>query len=123
MKRSRRMSSAARSNRGSASGSAYVYVRSGTSWSVQQKLTASDGSSGDLFGIAVGIHGDTIVVGARQYDYLGYGPKTGIVYVFKYNSTTSEWFETAKLTADDAAANDQFGFSVSVSGNIVAVGA
>ena len=45
-------------------GSAYVFVRSGTSWSQQQKLTANDGAAHDGFGYSVAISGDTVVVGA-----------------------------------------------------------
>lgn len=45
-------------------GSAYVFVRSGTTWVEQQKLTASDGAAGDFFGISVAISGETIVLGA-----------------------------------------------------------
>src|SRR5204862_4295788 len=44
--------------------SAYVFVRSGSVWSQQQKLTASDTSAGDRFGVSVGISGDTVVIGA-----------------------------------------------------------
>ncbi len=49
---------------GSASGSAYVFVRSGTTWSQQAKLTALDGAAFDLFGYSVAISGDTAIVGA-----------------------------------------------------------
>ena len=47
-------------------GAAYVFVRSGTSWSQQAYLTASNTDAGDLFGLSVGISGDTVVVGARD---------------------------------------------------------
>ena len=45
-------------------GSAYVFVRSGTTWTQQAKLTASDGAAGDFFGRGVAVSGNTIVVGA-----------------------------------------------------------
>ena len=49
---------------GSDSGSAYVFTRTGTTWTEQAKLTASDGAADDQFGSSVAIAGDTIVVGA-----------------------------------------------------------
>ncbi|MCZ6661914.1 MAG: FG-GAP repeat protein, partial [Actinobacteria bacterium] len=48
---------------GEGSGSAYVFVRSGTTWSEEAKLTASDAAQGDHFGLRVAISGDTVVVG------------------------------------------------------------
>ena len=50
---------------GTFSGAAYVFVRDGTTWTEQQKLTASDGDSNDWFGCSVSISGDTAVVGAE----------------------------------------------------------
>ena len=50
-------------------GSAYVFVRSGTTWSEQQKLTASDARPGDSFGWSVAVSGDTAVVGAYVDDH------------------------------------------------------
>ena len=49
-------------------GSAYVFVRSGTTWSEQQKLVASDAATNDRFGVSVAISGDTVVVGADLAD-------------------------------------------------------
>ena len=65
---------------GSFSGSAYVFTRSGTTWTEQAKLTASDGAWGDLFGNSVAISGDTLLVGAYGDDDLGDG--SGSAYVF-----------------------------------------
>jgi FG-GAP repeat len=104
---------------GATSGSAYVFVRSGTSWSQQAKLTASDAAAGDVFGISEGISGDTVVVGAFNDD--DGGTNSGSVYVFTRSGTS--WSQQQKLTASDAAAGDAFGFSVSISGNTVVVGA
>ena len=58
-------------DKGSYSGSAYVFVRSGTTWTEQQKLTASDGAAYDIFGESVSISGDTAIVGARHDDDKG----------------------------------------------------
>jgi hypothetical protein len=101
-------------------GSAYVFTRSGTTWSQQAKLTAGDGAGGDLFGYYVAVSGDTAVVGAVA-DVIGANPDQGSAYVFTRNGTT--WSEQAKLTAGDGAANDVFGWSVALSGDTAVVGA
>ena len=62
-------------------GSAYVFVRSGTTWNQQQKLTASDGAADDQFGYSVAISGDTAVVGAPDDD-IGAKSDQGSAYVF-----------------------------------------
>ncbi len=80
---------------GLSSGSAYVFVRSGTTWSEQAKLTASD-----FFGFSVAVDGDTAVIGADGDDDAG--GFSGSAYVFVRSGTT--WSEQAKLTASDAAA-------------------
>jgi hypothetical protein len=104
---------------GTDSGSAYVFVRSGTTWTQQAKLTASDAALEDFFGISVSVSGDTAVVGAYGDD--GIGSNSGSAYVFVRSGTT--WTQQAKLTASDAAADDLFGRSVSVSGDTAVIGA
>jgi len=100
-------------------GSAYVFVRSGTTWTQQQKLTAGDGAALDQFGTSVAISGDTVVVGA-EFDGVGFSNQ-GSAYVFVRSGTT--WTQQQKLTASDGALNDEFGFSVAISGDTVVVGA
>ena len=107
-------------DQGSASGSAYVFTRSGTTWSQQAKLTASDGAAGNLFGKAVSISGDTVVVGAQGHDP-GAGSDSGAAYVFFRSGTA--WSQQAKLTASDGAEGDWLGFSVAISGDTVVTGA
>ena len=104
---------------GSDSGSAYVFTRSGGVWTQQAKLTAADAAAGDRFGFAVSVSDDTAVIGARGNDDAG--SDSGSAYVFTRSGGV--WMQQAKLTAADAAADDKFGFSVSVSGNKVIVGA
>ena len=104
---------------GSASGSAYVYVRSNGVWSEQAKLTASDGASGDEFGYRVSIDGDTAVIGAL-HDNNGSG-SAGSAYVFVRDNGV--WSEQAKLTASDGAENDRFGYSVAIDGDTAVIGA
>ena len=107
------------SDAGNHSGSAYVFVRSGTTWTEQAKLTASDAQAGDWFGIAVALSGDTAVVGAyRDSDA---GSFSGSAYVFVRSGTT--WTEQAKLTASDAETDDLLGYSVALVGDIAVVGA
>jgi len=101
-------------------GSAYVFVRNGTTWTQQAKLVASDANSSELFGESVSISGDTVLVGARLDDHAG-GDNAGSAYVFVRNGTT--WAQQAKLVASDAAAEDQFGTGVSIHGGTVIVGA
>jgi len=101
-------------------GSAYVFVRSGATWSQQAKLVASDGAGGDQFGQYVSISGDTVVVGAL-YDDFDSKTNAGSAYVFVRSGTT--WSQQQKLTASDGAADDHFGTSVSISGDTVVVGA
>ncbi len=104
---------------GSGSGSAYVFTRSGSSWSQQAKLTASDAASYDYFGWAVSLSGNTALIGAYRDD--DGATDSGSAYVFTRSGTT--WSQQAKLTASDAAAGDYFGHDVSLSGDTALVGA
>ncbi|EYF01444.1 Hypothetical protein CAP_8277 [Chondromyces apiculatus DSM 436] len=104
---------------GSASGAAYVFVRSGGSWTQQAKLLAAGGAADDYFGISVAISGDTVVVGSYGDD--DHGPESGSAYVFVRSG--GSWTQQAKLLAPDGAALDYFGTSVAVSGDTAVVGA
>ena len=88
-------------------------------WLQQAKLTADDDAAGDQFGNSVAVSGDTAVVGAYAND--DGGSTSGSAYVFVRSGTT--WSQQAKLTASDAAAGDQFGYEVAVSGDTAVVGA
>jgi len=105
--------------KGDNSGAAYVFTRSGSTWSQQAKLTADDGAAGDLFGIRVALSGVTAVIGAARDD--DKGDNSGAAYVFIRSGTT--WSQQAKLTAADGAANDRFGTRVALSGNTAVIGA
>ena len=96
-------------------GSAYVFTESGGNWTEQDKVTASDAASGDGFGHAVHLDGDVLVVGAPG--------KTGGGAVYVFRRSGSNWNQEQKLTASDAAASDEFGYSVSVSGDVLVIGA
>ncbi len=101
-------------------GSAYVYRYDETTWVQEQKLTASDGARDDRFGFSISLSGDRAIVGAYWDDCLA-GPNCGSAYVYRYDGTT--WVQEQKLTASDAAEDDTFGLSVSLSGDRAIVGA
>ena len=100
-------------------GSAYVFVRDGTSWSEQSKLVANDADMNDQFGYTVSLSGDTAVIGARLDD--DNGLDSGAAYVFVRNGTS--WSQQAKLKANDAAGGDWFAYLVAVSGDTAVIGA
>jgi len=100
-------------------GTAYVFVRSGTTWSQQAQLAASDGAGQDCFGYSVALDGETALVGA-PYDDVGATTDQGTVYVFARSGTT--WSQQAQLVASDGAGQDCFGESVALAGDTVVVG-
>ena len=95
-------------------GAAYVFVRSGTTWSLQTRLTASDGQHGDYFGASVALSGETALVGRGQ--------GTGAAYVFTRSGTT--WSQQARIADPDSASYAPcFGTSVALVGDTALVGA
>ena len=118
-------------NTAQSSGAAFVFVRSGTTWSQQAYLKASNTATNDFFGIAVAVSGDTAVVGAYEEDSGATGvngaqgnndaPDSGAAYVFVHNGLT--WSQEAYLKASNTEAGDTFGFSVALSGDTLVVGA
>jgi hypothetical protein len=108
----------------SSAGRAYVFSRSGTTWTQEAVLTASDIAANGYFGKGVSItnDGSRLVIGAR-----GAAPSgltlAGQAYVFSRSGTT--WTQEAILTAGDKATNDNFGDSLSIdgAGNRIVVGA
>jgi len=105
-------------------GAVYVFRTSdgGATYDEVAKLTTNDATAGDEFGYRLSIDGDTVVVGAR---YAGIGDyyRRGAVYVFRTTDGGATYDQVAKLTASDAAAYDQFGWSVAIDGDTVVVGA
>ncbi len=97
-------------------GAAYIFKRSGTSWTQEAKLAASDGASNHYFGVSISMAGDYTVIGATGYDL-----QKGAAYIFKRNGTS--WTQEAKLIAPDGAVGDYFGNSVSISGDYVVISA
>ncbi len=117
------------------SGAVYIFVRSGTNWSQQVYLKASNAQGGDGFGSSVSVSGGTVVVGAPFEDSNATGIngdqgsdpdpffEAGAAYVFVRNGTT--WTQQVYLKASNTnpLGFDEFGTSVAVSGNTVVVGA
>ena len=112
------------------SGAAYVFVRSGTTWYHNPYLKASNTDGGDLFGHALAVSGDTVVVGARGEDSGATGVdgsqgndvvSTGAAYVFVRDG--GSWTQQAYLKASNTDMADHFGCAVAASGDTVVVGA
>jgi hypothetical protein len=111
-------------------GAAYVFTRSGNTWSQQAYLKASNTGAGDAFGGSVAISGDTIVIGALESSNAtgvngdqsnDLAPYSGAAYVFVRDGTT--WSQQAYLKASNTEVEDQFGRFVAISGDTIVVGA
>jgi hypothetical protein len=105
---------------GARTGAGYAFRYNGSSWDFEQKLVASDAHRMDQFGYSVDVEGDVAVFGAwgESRNFLVFA---GAAYVFTYNG--SAWRQVDKLTAPDAEGNDHFGNCVSISGDMILVGA
>ncbi len=93
---------------GSKSGSAYLFTRSGSSWTEQSKLTASDAQAVDNFGYAVDIANDTAIVGASNFE------STGAEAIYLFSRSGNNWTEQGRLNHPDNQAGSKFGLSVSI---------
>jgi hypothetical protein len=113
------------------SGAVYVFVRSGTTWTQQAYIKASNTGAFDLFGRRLALSGETLVVGApseasnatavngNQADNTAM--RAGAAYVFL--RTGNSWAQQAYLKAFNAEAQDQFGLAVAISDDRIMVGA
>jgi hypothetical protein len=110
-----------------AQGAAYIYVKPISGWTNMSPtaiLTASDGVAGDWFGYAIAVSGNKIATGA-PFATVGSNSDQGATYAFIKPSTgwkTTSQFD-AKITASDGASGDELGWSVSISGSMLLVGA
>ncbi|MFK7748069.1 MAG: hypothetical protein AB8B65_06750 [Kordia sp.] len=121
--------------RSSNAGAAYVFIRTGTTWSQQAFITASNANNTDFFsnGLSLSGDGNTLAVGAFGEDSNATGingneadnsaSSSGAVYVFIRTGTT--WSQESYIKASNAEGDDDFGWSVALSynGNTLAVGA
>ena len=106
---------------GSAGGAAYLFEQKADgSWLQTAKLIAADGELYDSFGASLAISGDTALIGAKGDD--DNGSSSGSAYIFR-KQNDGNWLQAAKLTASDGEPGDQFGFSLSLSGETALVGA
>ncbi len=101
-------------------GSAYAFARVGSAWTEQAKLSAADGTANDLFGSAVAVSGDTVVVGAFLDDVNGQSNQ-GSVHVFVRGGAS--WSAQAQLFMTAGAADDQLGLGVVIDGDKLLAGA
>ncbi|MCG6148431.1 FG-GAP repeat protein [Leptospira levettii] len=119
-------------NTASASGAAYVYRRTGSTWTEEAYLKAPNADANDQFGNAVAIDGDTIVVGAfseaSNQTTITNGTTAssdnsatlaGAAYVFQ--RTGSTWSHQAYLKPPNLGADDRFGNAVAIEGNTILV--
>lgn len=117
-------------NSANEAGAAYIFVRSGTNWTQQAYLKASNTGAGDQFGQTVAIHENKAVVGALFEASNATGVNgnesnnsafhAGAAYVFSRNGVT--WTQQAYLKASNSGFTDWFGRSVAVDGNTVLIG-
>jgi hypothetical protein len=113
------------------SGAVYVFNRSGSTWSQQAYVKASNTNASDEFGIAVALDGETLLVGARREASIATGVNSnqadntaagaGAAYVFFRNGGT--WSQQAYLKASNTGSSDEFGNAVAVDGDTAIVGA
>jgi hypothetical protein len=125
-------------NMNNGSGAAYVFTRTGGTWSQQAYIKASNGEPQDSFGVHVALDddGDTLLVGSLDEDCSATGVNPpgcgsdwkedlsmGAAYVFVRSGTT--WAQQAFIKASNTGFNDWFGSRVTLSGdgNTAAVGA
>jgi hypothetical protein len=97
-------------------GAVYVFTESGGTWTESQKLVASDGGPGDIFGYSIAFDGATAMIGAY-----GASQSQGAVYVF--DAAGGTFTESQKLVASDGAPNAYFGYATALSGSTFLVGA
>ena len=102
-------------------GEAYLYIKgTGATWTAYSgnPIIPAITTANDLFGCAVAISGDTLIIGAE-----GDNNKTGAIYIFTKNAETDLWEQSQKLLASDGDYNDQFGEAIAASGNYFVAGA
>jgi hypothetical protein len=98
----------------SCSGDAFVFVKSGPSWTQQATLIPSDATPNEQFGRQLAIDGQTIAVGVP-----GKNQGSGVVYVFVRTGTT--WTQMAELTDPDGTSGTSFGSAIALDGSTMLV--
>ncbi|MFZ5875743.1 MAG: cadherin-like beta sandwich domain-containing protein [Nitrospirota bacterium] len=113
------------------SGAVYVYLRVQNSWMLQAYLKASNPEAGDNFGFSISLDGDTLAVGALNEDSIAAGVdgdqenngagNSGAVYIMTRQNNA--WTHQAYVKASNPGVADNFGYSVTIAGDTLAVGA
>jgi hypothetical protein len=121
-------------NTNSQSGAVYVYKRSGANWEQEAYLKAANNGVNDTFGYSIAINGDTIAIGTHHEssnqaiitngvsasnDDSSY--QSGAVYVYKRSGAS--WAQEAYIKASNSDAGDWFGYSLTIEGDTIVVGA
>lgn len=101
-------------------GAVYVFEKSDGVWTRTQKLVSEDGQANDLFGDAIAFSGDTALIGAYGATINGNFAQ-GAVYVFTFAG--GAWTQTQKISLADGQGNDNFGYSIGLSGTTAIIGA
>jgi hypothetical protein len=96
-------------------GAAYVFVRTGSAWSLQQELTAQDGANGDEFGYAVALSGNTAMIGATARS-------NGDGAVYAFTRSGAAWRQQSELQGS-VGTQDDFSCSIALSGTTAVIGA
>jgi hypothetical protein len=102
-------------------GSVFVYVRSGTTWVLQQAITPPSGADLDYFGFGLALRGDDLFIGAPGDDVLA--TNSGAVHIYKRVGNTWTWQSVLRTTAASSPEEDAFGVVIDVEGDTLAVGA
>jgi hypothetical protein len=101
-------------------GAVYVFVRVGTAWTQEARLTASDAAPNDALGTSVALDGDTLLAGAPLKHRGAIGSyANGAAYVFVRGGA---WAQQAKLSDSAGANGEMFGFSVDLAGTRAVIG-
>ena len=100
-------------------GAAFVFVRAGALWSLQQQLAADAAAESDWFGDAVALDGDTALIGAPGQN-AGTSANHGAAYAFVRSGTS--WSQQARVTGAGGAAEERFGDAVAIAGDSALVG-
>jgi hypothetical protein len=116
------------------SGAVYVFGRTGTTWSSEAYIKATNAEANDYFGTSVALQGNLLAVGAIGED----SSETQITNlppassdnsaelsgaVFVYRKSSGQWNQEAYIKAANASSSSQFGYSVALSSDTLAVGA
>lgn len=107
-------------------GAAYIFHYDGSLWNEVQQLVSSDNGPYDLFGFSCDLSGNFLIIGSHGDDNTSpgtgasNGPNIGSAFIFEFDGAS--WIESQKLMASDADEDDNYGYSVAISGNMAVVG-